>query len=253
MEAAGKWANIWLTPVREPWAKHWTSCTWEGPTRWDYAHVVFREGFSLFLFSWMPERAETKCRSAKQTFKFCEELNPRLGSFPFCATCLCAGASAAENYRCSSKQTNSFVQSNSSVYTFYNDAPPVLDYIKGYGHTKGTAWLLHISLLLSSSQNNTKRSTVQRAWTESTCLSSTFAFQPQTWTMHRQVCGSLSDYYTCTAQGYCSSIALKVSGCRTASLTSLHSPREATVTLRPGKSTGRRPSVWPTDMTSSSV
>lgn len=32
-----------------------------------------------------------------------------------------------------------FAQSNSSVYAFYNDAPPVLDYIRGYGHTKGTA------------------------------------------------------------------------------------------------------------------
>ncbi|CAG03464.1 unnamed protein product [Tetraodon nigroviridis] len=42
-------------------------------------------------------------------------------------------------------------QSNSSVYAFYNDAPPVLDYIQGYGHTKGVLlsdhsqgfWLSH--------------------------------------------------------------------------------------------------------------
>lgn len=45
-----------------------------------------------------------------------------------------------------------FAQSNSSVYAFYNDAPPVLDYIQGYGHTKGKACLLHNSLLFSSSQ-----------------------------------------------------------------------------------------------------
>ncbi|KAK2835452.1 hypothetical protein Q5P01_015936 [Channa striata] len=41
--------------------------------------------------------------------------------------------------------------SNSSVYALYNDAPPVLDYIQGYGHTKGVLlfdqsqgfWLSH--------------------------------------------------------------------------------------------------------------
>ncbi|XP_056132401.1 deoxyribonuclease-2-beta [Lampris incognitus] len=32
-------------------------------------------------------------------------------------------------------------KSNSSVYAFYNDAPPNLDYLKGYGHTKG---VLHL-------------------------------------------------------------------------------------------------------------
>ncbi|XP_026179268.1 deoxyribonuclease-2-beta [Mastacembelus armatus] len=42
-------------------------------------------------------------------------------------------------------------KSNSSVYALYNDAPPVLDYIQGYGHTKGVLlfdrsqgfWLSH--------------------------------------------------------------------------------------------------------------
>nr|XP_046248624.1 deoxyribonuclease-2-beta [Scatophagus argus] len=42
-------------------------------------------------------------------------------------------------------------KSNSSVYALYNDAPPILDYIRGYGHTKGVLlfdrsqgfWLLH--------------------------------------------------------------------------------------------------------------
>ncbi|XP_028259114.1 deoxyribonuclease-2-beta-like [Parambassis ranga] len=42
-------------------------------------------------------------------------------------------------------------QSNSSVYALYNDAPPVLDYMKEYGHTKGVLlfdrsqgfWLSH--------------------------------------------------------------------------------------------------------------
>ncbi|KAM9384478.1 deoxyribonuclease-2-beta isoform 3-T3 [Pholidichthys leucotaenia] len=42
-------------------------------------------------------------------------------------------------------------ESNSSVYAFYNDGPPDLDYIHGYGHTKGVLlfdrsqgfWLLH--------------------------------------------------------------------------------------------------------------
>ncbi|XP_047442300.1 deoxyribonuclease-2-beta [Mugil cephalus] len=42
-------------------------------------------------------------------------------------------------------------QSNSSVYGLYNDGPPVLDYIHGYGHTKGVLlfdrsqgfWLSH--------------------------------------------------------------------------------------------------------------
>lgn len=33
-----------------------------------------------------------------------------------------------------------FLQSNSSVYVLYNDAPPSLDYIHEYGHTKGTVW-----------------------------------------------------------------------------------------------------------------
>lgn len=33
-----------------------------------------------------------------------------------------------------------FLQSNSSVYVLYNDAPPSLDYMHEYGHTKGTAW-----------------------------------------------------------------------------------------------------------------
>lgn len=42
-------------------------------------------------------------------------------------------------------------KSNNSVYALYNDAPPILDYIHGYGHTKGTLffdqsqgfWLSH--------------------------------------------------------------------------------------------------------------
>ncbi|KAM9849219.1 deoxyribonuclease-2-beta isoform 2-T2 [Aulostomus maculatus] len=34
-------------------------------------------------------------------------------------------------------------KSNSSVYAFYNDAPPVLDYIKEYGHTKGVLFFDH--------------------------------------------------------------------------------------------------------------
>lgn len=42
-------------------------------------------------------------------------------------------------------------KSNSSAYVFYNDAPPVMDYIQGYGHTKGVLlsdhsqgfWLSH--------------------------------------------------------------------------------------------------------------
>ncbi|KAL6108031.1 dnase2b [Pungitius sinensis] len=42
-------------------------------------------------------------------------------------------------------------KSNSSVYALYNDGPPILDYIKGYGHTKGVLlfdrsqgfWLSH--------------------------------------------------------------------------------------------------------------
>lgn len=38
----------------------------------------------------------------------------------------------------SNTQIMCFPQSNSSVYALYNDAPPVLDYIKGYGHAKGT-------------------------------------------------------------------------------------------------------------------
>ncbi|XP_054870978.1 deoxyribonuclease-2-beta-like [Amphiprion ocellaris] len=33
--------------------------------------------------------------------------------------------------------------SNSSVYAFYNDGPPVLDYIKGYGHSKGVLLFDH--------------------------------------------------------------------------------------------------------------
>ncbi|XP_050933204.1 deoxyribonuclease-2-beta [Lates calcarifer] len=42
-------------------------------------------------------------------------------------------------------------KSNSSVYALYNDAPPILDYVQGYGHTKGVLlfdrsqgfWLSH--------------------------------------------------------------------------------------------------------------
>ncbi|XP_042271932.1 deoxyribonuclease-2-beta-like isoform X1 [Thunnus maccoyii] len=42
-------------------------------------------------------------------------------------------------------------KSNSSVYALYNDAPPILDYLRGYGHTKGVLlfdrsqgfWLSH--------------------------------------------------------------------------------------------------------------
>ncbi|XP_067086107.1 deoxyribonuclease-2-beta [Osmerus mordax] len=34
-------------------------------------------------------------------------------------------------------------KSNSSVYTFYNDAPPIMEYIKGYGHTKGVLLVNH--------------------------------------------------------------------------------------------------------------
>ncbi|XP_022070949.2 deoxyribonuclease-2-beta [Acanthochromis polyacanthus] len=42
-------------------------------------------------------------------------------------------------------------RSNSSVYAFYNDGPPVLDYVKGFGHSKGVLlfddsqgfWLSH--------------------------------------------------------------------------------------------------------------
>ncbi|XP_008327064.1 deoxyribonuclease-2-beta [Cynoglossus semilaevis] len=34
-------------------------------------------------------------------------------------------------------------ESEDSVYALYNDAPPVLDYIKGYGHTKGALLLDH--------------------------------------------------------------------------------------------------------------
>ncbi|XP_076007521.1 deoxyribonuclease-2-beta-like [Genypterus blacodes] len=34
-------------------------------------------------------------------------------------------------------------QSNSSVYVLYNDAPPDVDYIKGYGHTKGVLLFDH--------------------------------------------------------------------------------------------------------------
>ncbi|XP_051231941.1 deoxyribonuclease-2-beta isoform X2 [Dicentrarchus labrax] len=33
--------------------------------------------------------------------------------------------------------TGKAYKSNSSVYGLYNDAPPILDYIQGYGHTKG--------------------------------------------------------------------------------------------------------------------
>ena len=36
-----------------------------------------------------------------------------------------------------------FPQSNSSVYALYNDGPPILDYMKGYGHTKGTVHYHH--------------------------------------------------------------------------------------------------------------
>lgn len=41
LEAAGIWVNTWWTPVRELWAKHWTSFTWERPTRWDHTLVFF--------------------------------------------------------------------------------------------------------------------------------------------------------------------------------------------------------------------
>ncbi|XP_041792093.1 deoxyribonuclease-2-beta [Chelmon rostratus] len=34
-------------------------------------------------------------------------------------------------------------KSNSSVYALYNDAPPILDYIQGYGHTKGVLLFDH--------------------------------------------------------------------------------------------------------------
>ncbi|XP_041647898.1 deoxyribonuclease-2-beta isoform X2 [Cheilinus undulatus] len=34
-------------------------------------------------------------------------------------------------------------ESNSSVYTLYNDAPPQMDYIQGYGHTKGALLFDH--------------------------------------------------------------------------------------------------------------
>lgn len=50
------------------------------------------------------------------------------------------------------KTSTFFPQSNSSVYAFYNDAPPVLDYIQGYGHTKGNfrkLWIMKNSALFS--------------------------------------------------------------------------------------------------------
>ncbi|KAM4629494.1 deoxyribonuclease-2-beta [Polymixia lowei] len=39
--------------------------------------------------------------------------------------------------------TGQAYKSNSSVYALYNDAPPVLDYIKEYGHTKGVLLFDH--------------------------------------------------------------------------------------------------------------
>lgn len=103
----------------------------------------------------------------------------------------------SENYRCNTKQTKPFIQSNSSVYAFYNDAPPVLDYIQGYGHTKGTAWRLLISLLFWSSQTILKAAvsiateqkvTSGQAWTESTCLLLTFACRTHLNDAHTGLC-----------------------------------------------------------------
>ncbi|KAK5907196.1 hypothetical protein CesoFtcFv8_005073 [Champsocephalus esox] len=39
--------------------------------------------------------------------------------------------------------TGQAYKSNSSVYALYNDGPPILDYMKGYGHTKGVLLFDH--------------------------------------------------------------------------------------------------------------
>lgn len=73
-------------------------------------------------------------------------------------------------------QTKPFPQSNSSVYAFYNDAPPVLDYIHGYGHTKGTAWHRHMSSRTNSKiAISIRKFTSGQMCTESTPLLSVFA------------------------------------------------------------------------------
>lgn len=101
-----------------------------------------------------------------------EELKPRLGSFSefpmlgknevllfysffsvLSIFVLAVGVSVVGNDRCNTKQTKPFPQSNSSVYAFYNDAPPVLDYIQGYGHTTPPKLLLVSPQ--SKSQNRT--------------------------------------------------------------------------------------------------
>lgn len=116
------------------------------PTRFLVGFFCLSVCLFIFLFVFFNYSRLLSRRSG-----FCEEVNPRFGSFPLGGIYLCAASRCV----CSRKwqtQTHPFAQSNSSVYAFYNDAPPVLDYIQGYGHTKGTAWLLRIPLLLSPLQ-----------------------------------------------------------------------------------------------------
>lgn len=82
LEAAGIWVNTWWTLVRELLAKHWTSFTRERPTRWDLTLVFFWnscecQNLLKLSFSLLSRHSGS-----------CGELNPRLGSWPFCQSSL---------------------------------------------------------------------------------------------------------------------------------------------------------------------